>query len=288
MTPPPHGKLNCRSYFQLTVTLRLTVGQSVSQSVSQSWCRAPSGAHDQIFITVWQLRSCLCGALSLTKGRVCLLSVIVCSSKSYLQFYTLYMVINVYTICIGPLSLQAQYSRLCPISSSFRYNSTSTLSYSKSESKSELCYDRRSVGQSVLVLSTHLMLTTRFLLLSDSCGFVDVGCSHWQENGSAVYNCCWPSPAQSFLGPSPAGLVTIFYSLRFETPPTWRARSSYLYPPRTGWPSYIPCYIAFAPTAQGTSIPLLHVLSLTRKRHVQELLPSNGYCTIACLHSCYL
>jgi hypothetical protein len=27
------------------------------QSVSKSWCRAPSGAHDQIFITLWQLRS---------------------------------------------------------------------------------------------------------------------------------------------------------------------------------------------------------------------------------------
>jgi hypothetical protein len=35
------------------------------QSVSKSWCRAPSGAHDQIFFTVWQLRSCfLWGALS--------------------------------------------------------------------------------------------------------------------------------------------------------------------------------------------------------------------------------
>jgi hypothetical protein len=40
------------------------------QSVSNSWCRAPSGAHDWIFITVWQLRSCFCGALSLTRGRV--------------------------------------------------------------------------------------------------------------------------------------------------------------------------------------------------------------------------
>jgi hypothetical protein len=28
------------------------------QSISKSWCRAPSGAHDQIFIAVWQLRSC--------------------------------------------------------------------------------------------------------------------------------------------------------------------------------------------------------------------------------------
>jgi hypothetical protein len=27
------------------------------QSVSKSWCRTPSGAHGQIFISVWQLRS---------------------------------------------------------------------------------------------------------------------------------------------------------------------------------------------------------------------------------------
>jgi hypothetical protein len=43
------------------------------QSISKSWCRAPFGAHDQIFITVWQLRSWFCGAPSLTRGRVCLL-----------------------------------------------------------------------------------------------------------------------------------------------------------------------------------------------------------------------
>jgi hypothetical protein len=42
------------------------------QSISKSWCRAPSGADDQIFITAWQLRSCFCGAPSLTRGRVCL------------------------------------------------------------------------------------------------------------------------------------------------------------------------------------------------------------------------
>jgi hypothetical protein len=46
------------------------------------------------------------------------------------------------------------------------------------------------------------------------------------EDGSVVYNCCWPSPAQSFSVPSPVGLVTIFYCLRFETsfssPPTTR------------------------------------------------------------------
>jgi hypothetical protein len=38
----------------------------------QSRRRAPSRAHDQILITVWQLRSCFRGAQSLTRGRVCL------------------------------------------------------------------------------------------------------------------------------------------------------------------------------------------------------------------------
>jgi hypothetical protein len=54
---------------KVKVTLRLTIGQSVSKS----WCRAPFRAHDQIFITVWQLRSCFCGAPSVTRGRVCFL-----------------------------------------------------------------------------------------------------------------------------------------------------------------------------------------------------------------------
>jgi hypothetical protein len=51
---------------KVKITLRLRA----SQSVSQSWCRAPSGAHDQIFITVWQLWSCYCGAPSLTRGQL--------------------------------------------------------------------------------------------------------------------------------------------------------------------------------------------------------------------------
>jgi hypothetical protein len=48
--------------------------------------------------------------------------------------------------------------------------------------------------------------------------FVDLGCSLWREDGSVIYNCCWPSSVQSFWGPSPLGLATIFYCLRFETP----------------------------------------------------------------------
>jgi hypothetical protein len=59
---------------------------------------------------------------------------------------------------------------------------------------------------------------TRFLLLSKSFGFVHVGRPLWREDGSVVYNCCWSSPVQSFSGPRPAGLMTIFYCPRFETP----------------------------------------------------------------------
>jgi hypothetical protein len=34
--------------------------------------------------------------------------------------------------------------------------------------------------------------------------------------------------------------MTTFYCLSFESTPTWRARSPYLYPPGTGWLSYTP------------------------------------------------
>jgi hypothetical protein len=60
--------LLCSIKVKVKVTLRLTVSQSVSLGVEP-----PSGAHDQKFITVWQLRSCFCGAPSLTRGRICIL-----------------------------------------------------------------------------------------------------------------------------------------------------------------------------------------------------------------------
>jgi hypothetical protein len=47
----------------------------------------------------------------------------------------------------------------------------------------ELYYDRRSVGQSVLVSSPHLGLMTRFLLLSDHCGFLIWGAFSDERTG---------------------------------------------------------------------------------------------------------
>jgi hypothetical protein len=94
-------------------TLQFTCTHALGFSVSRSWCRAQSGAYDQIFITVWQLRSFYCGAPFLTRGRV-------------FKCYMLNMLINVYKIYIGPLSVHAQDSRLCPSSCSFRYVSLVT------------------------------------------------------------------------------------------------------------------------------------------------------------------
>jgi hypothetical protein len=47
---------------------------------------------------------------------------------------------------------------------------------------------------------------------------------------------------QSFLGLSPAGLITVFYWLKCETPRTWTSRSQCLYSPGTWWPSYTPMH----------------------------------------------
>jgi hypothetical protein len=44
-----------------------------------------------------------------------------------------------------------------------------------------------------------------------------VGRCPWREDGTVVYNYCWFSPAQSFSGPSPMRLASMFYRLRFGT-----------------------------------------------------------------------
>jgi hypothetical protein len=75
-----------------------------------------------------------------------------------------------------------------------------------------------------LVSSPHQEPKTRFLLLSNRCRFLDVGCPPWREDGSVVYKCCWHSPAQSFWDPGPTGLTIVyclvgdFHNLEFQVP----------------------------------------------------------------------
>jgi hypothetical protein len=47
---------NKRRVIKYSLSLRLSHVTTDSQSVSRSWCPAPSGAHDQMLITVRQFR----------------------------------------------------------------------------------------------------------------------------------------------------------------------------------------------------------------------------------------
>jgi hypothetical protein len=104
-----------------------------------------------------------------------------------------------------------------------------------------------------------------------SCGFVDVGRSLWREKGSALYSCFWSSPAQSLLGSSPTGLVTIFYCLRFKTPPTWgpgpriyipQEQGGTVIPPGTGFSPSLCIALSFAYiTSRGTYRKHVHCIT---------------------------
>jgi hypothetical protein len=64
-TPPPHGY-----EWLMNLNLSLILWPTVSRPVCLG-LKYPSGAYDQIFITVRHLWVCWYGALSLTRGRVC-------------------------------------------------------------------------------------------------------------------------------------------------------------------------------------------------------------------------
>jgi hypothetical protein len=128
--------------------------------------------------------------------------------------------------------------------------------------KLKLIYDRRSIGQSVLVSGSHLEPMTRFLF------------SVWRLR---VSWCVTPSLTrgrvcnllvQLLLGLARA--VTLGPKSRItvssETPPTWRARSPYLYPLGTGWPSYTP----------GHWVPFCRLLRLAGKRWKYSNPPPHG------------
>jgi hypothetical protein len=82
-------------------------------------------------------------------------------------------------------------------------------------SRSHIATDGQSV--SVLVPSPMSSWPGIHILLFDNYGFAFVGCPLWREDGSVFCICCWSLPAQSFSDPSPLGLATVFYCLRFET-----------------------------------------------------------------------
>jgi hypothetical protein len=109
------------------------------------------------------------------------------------------------------------------------------------------------------VIFTPIWAYDQILLLSDSCGLVDVGHSLWREDGSAVYKCCWCSPVPQDSWPH----FTVSDS-RLSQPP--RLTSPYLYTPGTGWPTYTP----------GTGFPFRRFLRLARLWWRYSNLPPSG------------
>jgi hypothetical protein len=91
------------------------------------------------------------------------------------------------------------------------------------------------------LLTSPLRLTTsNFIFQLNTCGYSPYVTSSLTRGWVCRLQLLLVSPAQSFSGPSPARLMTILYCLTFETPPTWRPRSQYLYASGTGWPGYTP------------------------------------------------
>jgi hypothetical protein len=93
----------------------------------------------------------------------------------------------------------------------------------------------QSVSQYVLVSSNLVGLATRYYFLSECCCLKFA--VYWAPSLTRGWVCnlqCNHSIVQVAQNPKP------YFTVSSETPPTWRTRFLYLYPPGTGWPSYTP------------------------------------------------
>jgi hypothetical protein len=74
----------------------------------------------------------------------------------------------------------------------------------------------------------------------NTCGYSPYVVLSDERMGLSFRNAAGPRRRSHSQVRVPGVSITTFYCLRLETPPTWRTRSPYLYPPGTGWPGYTP------------------------------------------------
>jgi hypothetical protein len=108
--------------------------------------------------------------------------------------------------------------------------------YSEPESESELLYDWRFTANQLVLGTSPFRLTTSIFFQLNTCG--QSWCNILSNERMGLSFTIAAGPRQR--SHSRVWLMTTFYCLRFETCPTWRARSPYLYHPGRGWPTYIP------------------------------------------------
>jgi hypothetical protein len=138
---------------------------------------------------------------------------------------------------------------------------------SESESESQLLYDRQFTADQFVLAPSPLRLTTsNFIFQLNTSSYSPYVISSLTRGWVCRLQLLLLLASAVSLRPEFRGAHDDFYCLRFETPPTWRDRSPYLYPPGTGWPSYTP----------GTGFPFRRILRLAGLRWRYSIQPPHG------------
>jgi hypothetical protein len=109
-------------------------------------------------------------------------------------------------------------------------------------------------------------MISNFIFQLNTCGYSLYVTSSLNKDESVVYNCCWPSSAQSFSGPSPAKLMVILYCSDSRLP-------------KPGGPSpriYIPQEEDGPVIPPGTGFPFRRILRLAGLRWRYSTPPQYG------------
>jgi hypothetical protein len=131
---------------------------------------------------------------------------------------------------------------------------TEKLKYVRSQSESELLYDWRFTANQLVLTPSPLRPTAiNFLFQLNPCGYSPCVTCSLTRGWVCRLELLLDIAREIILGAESRGTHNVFYRLTFETVPTWRARSPYLYPPGTEWSSYAPRHLVRFSSPHTTS-----------------------------------